>query len=142
MVTAESKTENVIAAKKAGVSNYIVKPFNAQTLKTKIDAVFLAARRRPEPQTVHARALTTPIAASPPSAFRRRRRTRLERGGVRLLAPAQFLGVNARGHEQEIDAERARAFQIGAHANRRPPARASSGRCLPAAASAFASAMS
>ena len=41
MVTAESKTENVIAAKKAGVSNYIVKPFNAQTLKSKIDAVFL-----------------------------------------------------------------------------------------------------
>jgi len=40
MVTAESKTENVIAAKKAGVSNYIVKPFNAQTLRTKIDAVF------------------------------------------------------------------------------------------------------
>lgn len=42
MVTAESKTENVIAAKKAGVNNYIVKPFNAQTLKSKIDAVFLA----------------------------------------------------------------------------------------------------
>ncbi len=40
MVTAESKTENVIAAKQAGVSNYIVKPFNAQTLKSKIDAVF------------------------------------------------------------------------------------------------------
>jgi two-component system chemotaxis response regulator CheY len=40
MVTAESKTENVIAAKRAGVSNYIVKPFNAQTLKGKIDAVF------------------------------------------------------------------------------------------------------
>ena len=40
MITAESKTENVIAAKKAGVNNYIVKPFNAQTLKTKIDAVF------------------------------------------------------------------------------------------------------
>ena len=40
MVTAESKTENVLAAKKAGVSNYIVKPFNAQTLKSKIDAVF------------------------------------------------------------------------------------------------------
>ncbi len=39
MVTAESKTENVIAAKKAGVSNYIVKPFNAHTLKSKIDAV-------------------------------------------------------------------------------------------------------
>ncbi len=40
MITAESKTENVIAAKRAGVSNYIVKPFNAQTLKAKIDAVF------------------------------------------------------------------------------------------------------
>jgi two-component system chemotaxis response regulator CheY len=40
MVTAESRTENVIAAKKAGVNNYIVKPFNAQTLKSKIDAVF------------------------------------------------------------------------------------------------------
>jgi two-component system chemotaxis response regulator CheY len=40
MVTAESKTENVIAAKRAGVDNYIVKPFNAQTLKSKIDAVF------------------------------------------------------------------------------------------------------
>ena len=40
MVTAESKTENVIAAKKAGVSNYIVKPFNAQTLKSKIESVF------------------------------------------------------------------------------------------------------
>jgi two-component system chemotaxis response regulator CheY len=40
MITAESKTENVIAAKKAGVSNYIVKPFNAATLKTKIEAVF------------------------------------------------------------------------------------------------------
>src|SRR3712207_2374889 len=40
MVTAESKTENVIAAKKAGVNNYIVKPFNAQTLQGKIEAVF------------------------------------------------------------------------------------------------------
>jgi two-component system chemotaxis response regulator CheY len=40
MVTAESKTDNVIAAKKAGVDNYIVKPFNAQTLHHKIQAVF------------------------------------------------------------------------------------------------------
>lgn len=39
MVTAESKTENVITAKQAGVSNYIVKPFNAETLKTKLTAV-------------------------------------------------------------------------------------------------------
>jgi two-component system chemotaxis response regulator CheY len=39
MVTAESKTENVIAAKEAGVSNYIVKPFNAETLKMKLQSV-------------------------------------------------------------------------------------------------------
>jgi two-component system chemotaxis response regulator CheY len=39
MVTAESKTDNVIAAKQAGVSNYIVKPFNAETLKTKMASV-------------------------------------------------------------------------------------------------------
>ncbi|WP_340150756.1 response regulator [uncultured Sneathiella sp.] len=39
MITAESKTDNVIAAKKAGVNNYIVKPFNAATLKTKISTV-------------------------------------------------------------------------------------------------------
>jgi two-component system, chemotaxis family, chemotaxis protein CheY len=40
MITAESRTENVVAAKQAGVSNYIVKPFNAETLRSKIDAVF------------------------------------------------------------------------------------------------------
>tara|TARA_R110002072_G_scaffold8288_1_gene42999 strand:+ start:407 stop:793 length:387 start_codon:yes stop_codon:yes gene_type:complete len=39
MITAESKTDNVIAAKQAGVNNYIVKPFNAATLKSKITAV-------------------------------------------------------------------------------------------------------
>lgn len=39
MVTAESKTENVITAKQAGVSNYIVKPFTAETLKTKMESV-------------------------------------------------------------------------------------------------------
>jgi two-component system chemotaxis response regulator CheY len=39
MVTAESKTDNVIAAKKAGVNNYIVKPFNAAPLKQKLSAV-------------------------------------------------------------------------------------------------------
>ena len=44
MVTAESKTENVVAARKAGVNNYIVKPFNAQTLKSKIESVLAEAR--------------------------------------------------------------------------------------------------
>ncbi|MBP0447462.1 chemotaxis response regulator CheY [Roseomonas sp. SSH11] len=43
MVTAESKTENVVAAKQAGVSNYIVKPFNAETLREKIEKVMAHA---------------------------------------------------------------------------------------------------
>ncbi len=43
MVTAESKTENVLAAKEAGVSNYIVKPFNADTLRSKIASVLAKA---------------------------------------------------------------------------------------------------
>jgi len=43
MITAESKTENVVAAKQAGVSNYIVKPFNAETLRGKIEKVLAHA---------------------------------------------------------------------------------------------------
>jgi two-component system, chemotaxis family, chemotaxis protein CheY len=39
-VTAESHTASVIAAKKAGVNNYIVKPFSALTMLAKIQAVF------------------------------------------------------------------------------------------------------
>ena len=39
MVTAEGKKENVIAAVHAGVSNYVVKPFNAATLKEKLTKV-------------------------------------------------------------------------------------------------------
>ena len=39
LITAESKPENIIAAKQAGVNNYIVKPFNANTLKEKLTAV-------------------------------------------------------------------------------------------------------
>ena len=39
LVTAESQTENIIAAKQAGVNNYIVKPFNGVTLKEKLTAV-------------------------------------------------------------------------------------------------------
>ena len=40
MVTAEANAENVMAAKKAGVNNYIIKPFTTQTLRSKIEAVF------------------------------------------------------------------------------------------------------
>ena len=39
MVTAESKPENVVTAKLAGVDSYIVKPFNAETLKRKLSSV-------------------------------------------------------------------------------------------------------
>jgi len=40
MVTAESKREQIIAAAQAGVNGYIVKPFNAVTLKEKLDKIF------------------------------------------------------------------------------------------------------
>ena len=43
MVTAESKVDNVVTAKAAGVSNYIVKPFNAETLREKISKVLTHA---------------------------------------------------------------------------------------------------
>ena len=62
MVTAESKTENVIAARKAGVNNYIVKPFNAQTLKAKIEFDLHQVRSRVKGLP------TTSIRWRPPSA--------------------------------------------------------------------------
>jgi two-component system chemotaxis response regulator CheY len=40
MITAEAKQENIIAAVQAGVNNYIVKPFNAQTLQEKLNKIF------------------------------------------------------------------------------------------------------
>jgi two-component system chemotaxis response regulator CheY len=40
MVTAEALQENIVAAAKAGVNDYVVKPFDAQTLKGKIDKIF------------------------------------------------------------------------------------------------------
>ena len=42
LVTAEALKENVVEAVKAGVNNYVVKPFTAETLKGKIDAIFSA----------------------------------------------------------------------------------------------------
>jgi two-component system chemotaxis response regulator CheY len=49
MVTGESRPDNVIAAKKAGVSGYIVKPFDAEMLKAKIETI-LATRSSPLPE--------------------------------------------------------------------------------------------
>jgi two-component system chemotaxis response regulator CheY len=40
MMTAESKSEYVVAANKAGVNDYVVKPFTAQTLRAKIERIF------------------------------------------------------------------------------------------------------
>ena len=40
MVTAEGLKENVMEAIKAGVSNYVVKPFNAENLQTKLEQTF------------------------------------------------------------------------------------------------------
>src|SRR5258706_10147220 len=40
MVTAEAKQENILEAVQAGVSNYIVKPFNAATLQEKLNKIF------------------------------------------------------------------------------------------------------
>ncbi|TCK04563.1 response regulator [Phorcysia thermohydrogeniphila] len=45
MVTAEAKKENVLMAIKAGVNNYIVKPFTAETLKDKIEKIFAALNK-------------------------------------------------------------------------------------------------
>jgi len=49
MMTADARTENVIAAKKAGVDNYIVKPFDAEALKAKIESVHAARIAVPTP---------------------------------------------------------------------------------------------
>ena len=40
MVTAEAQKENVIEAAKAGVSNYIIKPFTPDQLQQKLEAIF------------------------------------------------------------------------------------------------------
>jgi len=40
MVTAEGLKENVLEAVKAGVNNYVVKPFTAEVLQEKIEAIF------------------------------------------------------------------------------------------------------
>lgn len=46
MVTAESKPENVMEARKAGVDNYIVKPFNAETMESKIKVTLAKCANR------------------------------------------------------------------------------------------------
>lgn len=40
LITAEAKKEQIVMAAQAGVNGYIVKPFTAATLKTKLDKIF------------------------------------------------------------------------------------------------------
>jgi two-component system chemotaxis response regulator CheY len=40
LVTAESEQKNIVEAAKAGVSDYVVKPFNAATLKGKLEKIY------------------------------------------------------------------------------------------------------
>lgn len=40
MVTAEAQKENIVEAVQAGVSNYIVKPFTAETMQEKMSKIF------------------------------------------------------------------------------------------------------
>ena len=106
MVTAESKTENVIAAKQAGVNNYIVKPFNADTLKNKIEAVFAQRRQRrrsPHQPPRHRLRRDAGVGENP-----------VQRRQIGIVPVAQLLGVDAGGDEQAIDAEVGRALEIGA----------------------------
>lgn len=50
MITAESEQSNIVDALKAGVSEYVVKPFNPQLLKTKIEKVY--AKTQPQEKKV------------------------------------------------------------------------------------------
>ena len=108
MVTAESKTENVIAASKAGVNNYIVKPFNAQTLKTKIEAVLAASLAPARPDRLRRRlglAHHVEPAASPLSGETGRREDRVQappdrdcraRPALRHGCPRSRTGIRSR----------------------------------------------
>ncbi len=99
MITAASKTENVIAAKQAGVNNYIVKPFNAQTLCIQ-DRSGLRRRdcRRPRDNPYHFSRRATRAACHPqPPAHARPHRDR-------IVAATELGGVDAGGGEHAIDA--------------------------------------
>jgi two-component system chemotaxis response regulator CheY len=69
VVTGESRSDNVIAAKKASANSYIVKPFDALALKVKIDAAF-ATTAAPLVERQHAEAVPSPPPAEAPAAER------------------------------------------------------------------------
>lgn len=49
MITADPKADNLTAAKEAGVNTYLIKPFDAQQLKSKIQAAFSTVPNLPGP---------------------------------------------------------------------------------------------
>jgi two-component system, chemotaxis family, chemotaxis protein CheY len=63
IVIGEPNSDSVVAAKKAGANVYIVKPFDAQTLKAKIEAVF-ATRAAPLPERQQVLATTQSLQGS------------------------------------------------------------------------------
>ena len=72
VVTGESRSDNVIAAKKASANSYIVKPFDALALKVKIDAAF-ATTAAPLVERQHAaEAVPSQPPAEAPAAERRK----------------------------------------------------------------------
>ena len=72
VVTGESKSDDVIAAKKASANSYIVKPFDALALKVKIDAAF-ATTAAPLVERQHAaEAVPSQPPAEAPAAERRK----------------------------------------------------------------------
>lgn len=48
LVTAESEQKQILEAAKAGVSNYVVKPFNSVTLKQKLEQVYAKVSNQPK----------------------------------------------------------------------------------------------
>ncbi len=48
LVTAESEQKQILEAAKAGVSNYVVKPFNSVTLKQKLEQVYAKVSSQPK----------------------------------------------------------------------------------------------
>ena len=93
MVTAESKTENVVAAKEAGVNNYIVKPFNAATLKQKMEI-----GHRPDRLTELGlqRMTAQPPARTKPNSSRSRRRSPARRAAAYSCACATSASASSR----------------------------------------------
>ena len=120
MVTAESKTENVIAAKKAGVEQLhrqAVQRADAEgqdrsgVRREQATVAGRALSRLSDPSgSHHTRPRIIAFGSTPAAA-----KIAFSAAGIGRFAPAQFLGVDARSHEQAIDPERRGAFEIGAH---------------------------